>query len=1237
MKILMTGFALALAALAAAGTALPPGQTLNDAAFGDAAFVSVGANGTIYSSINSGPWELRSSGTTNNLQAVAHGGGLFVAAGANGTLLSSSNGVDWVVRSTGGAWSNPDIAYGNGMFVVGTKGLGSVWTMLASTNGADWTRVDVEAAVPTGALPPAVAGPLPFGGIAFGEGRFLAIGGRQAANLVLTSTDGVTWREQGANIPRATSAMQGPITYGDGKFAIVVNITSSDDDDDGPSYIDQVLLSSDGVNWQGATFGGVDVPAIAAADCTLVGATSYPSNPIWYTHGDYWWTNLVMPEAMSVKAIAYGNGKFVAFGSHIMDIPVPPLDTLFLSPASQQSTTGGYAYFWFNPPICFEEPIYYQWRHNDAPIVGQTNASMQLSLLTTNDAGAYTVVARNGAGLSVTSTVSTLTVVHYPDPDPYPPQISSPTTNSIEAMAFGSQHSISAILDGWPSPALQWRLNGIDIPGATNSYLSFYNVDSRAIGDYTLVASNYLGSLTSSVITVTLSNAAPALGSGTVTLNVLEGETARFYLPGTTLLGAPQGDLYIFRNGTNTLLPLSYYSRFSLRDVSLADAGAYSIVASNALGVSEGLVATLNVTPAGRLDHWTRRNPLPQNDPLLEVAYGNGRFVAVGENDTVVVSTNATDWFVHRLKSELTIRAIAFGNGIFVAVGDAAILTSTDGVTWATRVNRFYPVFEALIFANGRFVAAAGDEVLTSTDGVRWQDATLPLNIPRRIRAIAFGNGIFVAIPQPYYESPILISSDGLNWSPAGYGLSDSEQIEDVAFGNGLFVAVGDEGAIYTSADGLSWTARDSEVSNRLIDVTFGNARFVAVGTRGRIISSGNGTNWRRETSGTPDRLEGVTFADGLFVAVGENGTILSSPNSSTWTKRSQGVTRDLDGMAIGNGTIVVVGKGGSIITSTDGTNYVQRVSGTLNDLHGVGWADNLFVAVGEPETILTSPDAAQWTVRHLGTNSALKSVAKGDGTWVAVGTGGAVLTSADAASWVRRESYTLNDLNSVAYGNGTFVVVGDNLSPNGTLLTSPDGITWTRRNQYIGKNLRAVTFANGTFVAAANDGVLLSSSDGQTWSALPNFSYTNLRAITYDRGVWVIVGNYGLVLTSVNLSNWLVRTPQGSDNLHGVVPLNGKFVAIGNRGTILQSDFYSQMGPTLFARVVAGGVELSVTGEAGTSFAIEAKNSLTFNPLTGGAWSHIGGYTFAPGVTNVTIVDPPQNSSTRFYRAVAR
>jgi hypothetical protein len=1223
---LLIGFALIGVVFRTAAVGLPAGRTLADAAFGDNAFVSVGTGGTIVSSINGGPWEPRSSGTTNDLQAVAHGNGIFVAAGANGTLLSSSNGIDWVVRGTNGAWSKPDIAYGNGLFVVATKGAGAVWTMLVSSNATDWTAINVDAVGPQNSA-------LPFGSVAFGDGRFLAVGGLHGLSLVVTSTNGLIWREQGANIPSARSAITGPITYGNGKFAMVVSNVTDDDDDGG--YLDHVLFSEDGVSWNGTSFGAGDVPALLAAECAFVAATSYLTpNNIAYTRGNFWWTNISLPAAVSVKALAYGNGKFFAFGSDIMEFNVPADSGFFVSPPVQETAPGSYAYFSADPPVCPEAPLAFQWRHNNVPIPGQTNTWLQLSFVTTNNAGAYTLVATNGSGLSITSSVAVLIIRTILEPDPSPPEFSPPSTNYVRLMAVGSQDTIGISVGGWPYPFLQWRRNGADIPGATNQYLSFFSIDSRAAGDYTLVARNPSGAVTSAVITVAITNPPLAFAGAELLQAVLEGSYAQFYWD-QNVGGTADTTYFVLRSGTNTFLPLSY-GNLILPEVSLADAGQYVIVASNSVSVRTGLVATLNVIPGAQLDRWTRRNPLPSNDPLLEVAHGNGRFIAVGERGAAVVSTDGTDWVLNRVKGQPTLTSIAYGNGVFVSVAQGTILSSIDGVTWAARLNRrpSWIEFRTVHFGNGRFVAAGDSKIFTSTDGVNWAPATLPTHQSPMLRAIAFGNGMFVAISEFFSGTRVWTSADGVTWSPVAS--APGQEIEDLTFDNGLFVAVGDEGTVYTSTDGTDWTSRDSDVSNRLIDVTYGNGRFVAVGTRGRIISSANGSTWRRETSGTPDRLEGVTFAGGIFTAVGENGTILSSPNGVDWTKRNYGVTRDLDGIAVGNGTIAVVGKGGSIMTSTDGSNFIQRTGAILNDLHGISWADDLFVAVGEPETIVTSPDAMQWTVRHLGTNSSLKAVAKGNGLWVTVGTGGAVFTSADAATWVRQESYTLNDLNSIAYGNGLFVVVGDNRPPNGTMITSPDGITWTRRNQFTGKNLRAVTFANGAFVATGNDGSILASSDGLAWSRpsalfFGNYAF-NLRAITYAAGVWVVVGNEGLVVTSPNLEDWLVRTRQGIDNLHGVVELDGKFVAIGNRGTILQSEIYSPVGPTLSGRFLGHGVELTVTGEPGTSVYLQQSPSLT-NPT----WSALNSYFFRPESRTIILFDPTPTNSARFYRAVPR
>jgi hypothetical protein len=120
---------------------------------------------------------------------------------------------------------------------------------------------------------------------------------------------------------------------------------------------------------------------------------------------------------------------------------------------------------------------------------------------------------------------------------------------------------------------------------------------------------------------------------------------------------------------------------------------------------------------------------------------------------------------------------------------------------------------------------------------------------------------------------------------------------------------------------GTTWTVR--AFSNPLLDIAYGNGTFVAVGEDGAILTSPDGTTWTARNSGADIILLGVAYGNGTFVAVGEEGTLLTSPDGITWTARNSGAgtARNsgagsiLLGVTYGNGTFVVVG-GGTILTS---------------------------------------------------------------------------------------------------------------------------------------------------------------------------------------------------------------------------------------------------------------------------------------------------------------------------------
>ncbi len=119
---------------------------------------------------------------------------------------------------------------------------------------------------------------------------------------------------------------------------------------------------------------------------------------------------------------------------------------------------------------------------------------------------------------------------------------------------------------------------------------------------------------------------------------------------------------------------------------------------------------------------WAWRNPMPQGNPLLDIAYGNATFVAVGDAGCIVSSPNGVSWTSRNSHTSSPINGIVWGGAAFVAVGEAGlILSSPDGVAWTTRSAGVAASLNAVSYASGQFVAV-GDSgaILTSPDGITW-------------------------------------------------------------------------------------------------------------------------------------------------------------------------------------------------------------------------------------------------------------------------------------------------------------------------------------------------------------------------------------------------------------------------------------------------------------------------------------------------------------------------------------
>jgi len=301
------------------------------------------------------------------------------------------------------------------------------------------------------------------------------------------------------------------------------------------------------------------------------------------------------------------------------------------------------------------------------------------------------------------------------------------------------------------------------------------------------------------------------------------------------------------------------------------------------------------------------------DNDIYGIAYGDGRFVAVGENGVIAYSTDGRNW----TRSENgafdsnKIFAVTYGSGLFIAGGQNGVMAySTDGTNW--------------IQVNGAF----------DTED---------------IRGIAYGDGMFIAVG---HAGRMAHSADGINWTRVIEKPIGENKFYAVTYGDGTFVAVGENGGIAFSANGTNWTPvqypanpfyTDSLLDTDIRSVAYGNEQFIAVGDYGRWASSADGitwwmygisfipwtseladSSWNREYEASPltlfdeDKIYGIAFGGEWFVAVGENGKMAYSAGGY-WNATPVNPyvnpfgTDEIYGVAYGGGRFVAVGKSGKM------------------------------------------------------------------------------------------------------------------------------------------------------------------------------------------------------------------------------------------------------------------------------------------------------------------------------------
>lgn len=109
---------------------------------------------------------------------------------------------------------------------------------------------------------------------------------------------------------------------------------------------------------------------------------------------------------------------------------------------------------------------------------------------------------------------------------------------------------------------------------------------------------------------------------------------------------------------------------------------------------------------------------------LMEIAYGNGIYVTVGNEGAIYTSTDLSNWTKRESNTSLKLVGVSFGKGLFIITGDSGIiLTSADGITWTKQESNTDSYLIRSRYGNGMYVACGYNAVLlTSVDGITWTE-----------------------------------------------------------------------------------------------------------------------------------------------------------------------------------------------------------------------------------------------------------------------------------------------------------------------------------------------------------------------------------------------------------------------------------------------------------------------------------------------------------------------------------
>ncbi|GEM_PF-3314927 len=322
---------------------------------------------------------------------------------------------------------------------------------------------------------------------------------------------------------------------------------------------------------------------------------------------------------------------------------------------------------------------------------------------------------------------------------------------------------LSVVTEEGTPTGYQWTKNGVAMPGQTLASLTISNLVTNDTGEYAVVVTNAFGSVTSSVVALTVLAGPPIIAQPPQSIQRYAGATATFSV---TAVGSVPLSYQWSLNGT----PISgaTSAAYTVTDVRAGDAGDYSVVITNPYGSADAN-ATLTLLSATKLAAVvTERTPfgywrLDETDGTVAYDYCGGRN---GTLRTGVANNNPGPEPTAFQGFDTGNKAYGLnGNGGYVTVPSFGQIGGAMTIVAWIKPDAVQSDFAGLVFTRGDGGSTSGLSYTREGQlGYTWNDAAASYNWQSGLYPVADEWNFVALVVEPTQATLYLDSGWGI-WS----------------------------------------------------------------------------------------------------------------------------------------------------------------------------------------------------------------------------------------------------------------------------------------------------------------------------------------------------------------------------------------------------------------------------------------------------------------------------------------